>query len=242
MPSVKSSSIVVVEDSSTVMTPSLPTLSNASAISAADRGVLGGDRGDVRDVVLAVDVAGGLEQRVADGVHGLVDAALEAGRRGAGGHVAQALLDHGLGEHGRGRRAVTGDVVGLGRDLLGELGAEVLVRVVQLDLAGDGHAVVGDGGGAPRLADDHVAALRAEGHLDGVGERVDAALERLARVVVELEGLGHVKSGAFRRRIAVRDRPGRHRKAGPAGAVAVRAQSPADVTSRRSRGRRARRG
>src|SRR3954466_7044802 len=32
MPSVKSSSIAVVEDSSTVMTPSLPTLSNASAI------------------------------------------------------------------------------------------------------------------------------------------------------------------------------------------------------------------
>src|SRR4051794_28759768 len=34
MPSVKSSSIAVVEDSSTVMTPSLPTLSNASAMSS----------------------------------------------------------------------------------------------------------------------------------------------------------------------------------------------------------------
>ena len=108
------------------------------------------------------------------------------------GDVAQALADHRLGQHGRGRRAVTGDVVGLGGDLLGELGAEVLVRVVQLDLLGDRDAVVGDRGGAPLLVDDDVAAPRAERHLDRVGELVDAALERLARRVVELQGLGHL--------------------------------------------------
>jgi hypothetical protein len=100
-------------------------------------------------------------------------------------------VDHGLGEDGRGRGAVTGHVVGLGRDLLGELGAEVLVGVLELDLAGDGHAVVGDGGGAPLLVDDDVAALRAERHLDRVSERVDATLERLAGVVVEFQRLGH---------------------------------------------------
>src|SRR6476659_647315 len=158
---------------------------------ATEGGVLGRERGDGGDLVLAVDLAGVLEEAVVDCGDSLVHAALERGRSGTGGDVAQALLDHGLGEHGRGRRAVTGDVVGLGRDLLGELGAEVLVGVLELDLAGDGHAVVRDRGGAPLLVDDDVAALRAERHLDGVGERVDAALERLAGGVVELQLLGH---------------------------------------------------
>src|SRR5699024_11893972 len=35
-------------------------------------------------------------------------------------------------------------------DFLGQLDAEVLVRVVDLDLTGDGHTVVRDRGGAPR--------------------------------------------------------------------------------------------
>jgi hypothetical protein len=100
-------------------------------------------------------------------------------------------VHHRLGEDGRGGRAVTGDVVGLGGDLLGELGAEVLVGVLELDLAGDGHAVVRDGRRTPLLVDDDVAALGAERHLHGVREGVDAALERLAGGVVELQFLGH---------------------------------------------------
>ena len=132
-----------------------------------------------------------LQQRVADGLGGLVHAALEGHRVGAGGDGAEALVDHRLGQHGRGGGAVTGDVVGLGGDLLGQLRAEVLERVVELDLAGDGDAVVGDRGGAPLLVEDDVAALGAERHLDGVGERVDAALERAAGVLVELQDLRH---------------------------------------------------
>ena len=157
----------------------------------ADRAVLGRDGGDVGDVVLAVDLAGHREQLLADRVDSRVDAALEAGRRSAGRDVAQALVHQGLGQDGRGGGAVTGDVVGLGGDLFGELGAEVLVGVVELDLTGDGHAVVGDRGGSPRLADDDVAALGAERHLDGVGEGVHAALERATGGVVELQSLGH---------------------------------------------------
>ena len=45
------------------------------------------------------------------------------------------------------------------------------------------------GRGAELLVDDDVAALGAEGHLDRVGELVDAALERRARVHVEMEFL-----------------------------------------------------
>ena len=83
-----------------------------------------------------------------------------------------------LGKHGGGGGSVTSDIVGLGRDFLGELGSEVLVRVVELDIAGHGHAVVGDGRRAPLLVEHDVAALRTEGDLHGVGEGVDAPLER----------------------------------------------------------------
>ena len=181
----------MVLDSSTVMTPSLPTLSIASAMSSPTCGSCAEIAATAAMSALSSTRAGGREQRVVDGLDGRVDALLQGGRVGAGGDVAQALADHRLGEHGGGGGAVTRDVVGLGGDLLGQLRAEVLVRVVELDLTGDGDAVVGDGGGAELLVDDDVAALRAEGHLDGVGERVDAALEGAAGVLVEVQDLRH---------------------------------------------------
>src|SRR5690606_4812249 len=101
----------------------------------------------------------------------------------------EALVDHGLGQHGGGGRTVTGDVVGLGGNFLGQLRAKVLERVVELDLTRDGDTVVGDRGSSPLLVEDDVATLRAERHLDGVGERVDAALESTTSVLVELENL-----------------------------------------------------
>ena len=122
----------------------------------------------------------------------LVDALLQGHRVGAGGDVAQALTHERLGQHGGGGGAVTSDVVGLGGDLLHQLGAHVLERVVELDLPGDGHAVVGDGGGAELLLEHHVAALRAERDLDGVGQLVHAGLEAAAGILVELQDLGHV--------------------------------------------------
>ncbi len=83
-------------------------------------------------------------------------------------------LHHRGGEHRRGRRAVTGDVVGLLGDLLDERGADLLVRILELDLLRDRHAVVGDRGRAPLLVEHDVAALRAERDAYGVGELVHA--------------------------------------------------------------------
>ena len=132
---------------------------------------------------------------VADGVDGgddrRLDALLQRHRVGAGGHVAQALVDHGPGQHGGGGGAVTGDVVGLLGDLLDELGADLLVGVRELDLLGDGDAVVGDRGGAPLLVEHDVATLGAEGHPDRVGQLVHATLEGAPRLLVERDDLGH---------------------------------------------------
>src|SRR6266508_2267355 len=165
----------------------------------ADLGVLGGDGGHRGHLLLALDVAGLVADVLGDRLDGALDAALEAHRVGAGGDVAQPLVDQGLGQLGGGGGAVTGDVVGLGRDLLGELGAEVLVVVLELDLLGDGDAVVGDRGGAPLLVEHHVAALGAEGDADHVGEMVDARLQLAPGVGAEHELLGHVIPSSLKR-------------------------------------------
>ena len=124
-------------------------------------------------------------------VGGQVEALLEQHRVGAGGDVAHALMDDRLGQHGGGGGAVTGDIVGLGGRFLQELRAHVLERVIELDLLGDGHAIVGDGRCAPLLIERHVAALGAEGGLDGVGEDVDTCFQGLPSLGIELDNLGH---------------------------------------------------
>ena len=78
------------------------------------------------------------------------------------GDVLEALGDDRLGEHRGGRGAVAGDVLGLGGGFLEQLRAHVLERVVELDVAGDGHAVMGDGRRAVLLVQRDVAALGAE--------------------------------------------------------------------------------
>src|SRR6185503_21185584 len=125
----------------------------------ADVLVAGGDRRDASDLLLARDLLGLLADVLDDLVDRELDAALEAERVGAGGHVLQALANDRLGEHGRGRRAVTGDVVGRRGDLADELRALVLEDVLDLDLASDGDAVVRDGRGAELLVKNDVTAL-----------------------------------------------------------------------------------
>src|SRR5215470_16338277 len=150
----------------------------------ADRGVPGGDRGRRGNLLLGLHILGQLGELLADPLHRRLDAALERHRVGAGRHVAQALAHERLGQHRGRRRAVTGYVVGLLGYFLDQLGADLLPRVLELDLLGDGHAIVGDRGGSPLLLEHHVAALRAEGDLDDVGKLVHAALEAAPGVLV----------------------------------------------------------
>ena len=163
--------------SSTVMTPSLPTLSMASEIiwpissSAAEMAATWAIC-SLESTSLARSLSESTRGR-----DGGLDALLQGHRVGAGGHVAQALVHHRPRQHGGRRGAVTGDVVGLLGDFLDQLGADLLVRVLEVDLLGDGHAVVGDRGRAPLLLEHDVAALRAERDADGVSELVHARLE-----------------------------------------------------------------
>ena len=125
---------------------------------------------------------------------GRIDADLHLHRVGAGGDVLEALRDDRLGQHRRGRRAVAGDVLGLGRGFLEQLGAHVLEGVVELDVARDRDAVMGDGRGAVLLVQRDVAALGTERRADGIRERVDAALQVRAGFLVVGDELGHLAS------------------------------------------------
>ena len=89
-------------------------------------------------------------------------------------------MDDGLRQQGSGGGAVAGDIVGLGSDFADELRAHVLERILKLDVLGDRHAVIGDQRRAELLAQNNVAALRAQGDLYGIGELVDAGQQGLA--------------------------------------------------------------
>ena len=172
--------------SSTVMTPSLPTFSIASAIRLPISLSLFAEMvptwaisflpAEGTEIVLSCSTTASTA---------LSMPRLQLHRVGAGGDVLEALAEDRLGQHGGGGGAVAGQVAGLGGDFLHHLGAHVLDRVGQLDFLGDGDAVLGDGRGAELLVDDDVAALGAERDLDRLGQVVDALLELGAGLGVE---------------------------------------------------------
>ena len=181
MPSVNSRSMPNVWPSSTLTTPSLPTFSMASAMTSP----ISSSPAEI----VATRAIWSLPETSLDCLPMFSttwSTACSMPRLRPSGLAPAATFfrpwrDDRLGEHGRGRRAVAGDVVGRRGDLADELGALVLEDVLDLDLTSDGHAVVGDRRGAELLVEDHVAALGAERDLDRVGDGVDAGLERLAR-------------------------------------------------------------
>ncbi len=164
----------------------------------ADLRVTRGDRGHLSDGVLAGHRGGRVEQRLRDRVGGLGDARAQRDRVGAGGDVAQTVLDQRLRQHGGGGGAVAGDVVGLGGHRLDQLRTEVLEGILEVDLAGDGHAVVGDRRTAECLGQHHMPAAGAEGDAHCVGELVDAGLHGAACGLVVFDLLAHGVSESFR--------------------------------------------
>ena len=143
------------------------------------------------DLLLGLDLFGRLQQRLGDLLDGLLDAALESERVGACRNVAQTLAHERLGQHGGRGGAVARDVVRLLGDFLDQLSADLFVGVLQVDLLGDGHTIVGDRGGAPLLLEDDVATLGAERHLYRVGEGVEAPLEAATGLFVVRNCLSH---------------------------------------------------
>ena len=133
---------------------------------------------------------------------------------GAGGHVLHAFPDQRLRQQGGGGGAVAGRVVGLGGNFLYQLGAHVLERVLQLDILGDGHAVVGDKGRAEFFIQHHIAALGPQGDFDGIRQLVDPQLQRLAGFFAIYDLLCHNNSLLFKKEKFTLQSPARRFDAG----------------------------
>src|SRR5437667_2088455 len=154
----------------------------------ADFGIaVGGDGADLGDFLVRGDLLGVFHEVGDHGFHSQVDTALQIHRVHAGGNRLGAFTDDRSRQNGRGGGAVAGSVRRLRGDFAHHLRAHVLELVVELDLLGDGDAVLGDAGSAERLVEHDVAALGAERHLDGVGENVDAAQHAVAGINAEFD-------------------------------------------------------
>ena len=190
MPSTMSSSLARDLPSSTVMTPSLPTLPMASAmISPMDSSALAEMAPTWAISRLSEQ---GLEMAFSSAT--AASTALSMPRlRSIGFMPAATALRPSRTMAWASTVAVVvpspATSLGLGGDLLDHLGAHVLEPVLELDLLGHGDAVLGDGGGAVGLLQHHVAALGAQGHLDGVGQDIDAVQDAGTGVIAELNFL-----------------------------------------------------
>ena len=128
------------------MTPSLPTFSIASAMSLPISASPAEIDAVCSDLFLGLNFLCGGEQSLGHSLNSLLNAALEAQRVSASSHVAQALANQCLSQNGSGGGTVTCDVVSLLSNFLDQLSTDLLERLFELDLLGDGDAVVGDGG------------------------------------------------------------------------------------------------
>ena len=148
--------------------------------------IVGGNAGNILDFLYIVVnlLALGLDTLYHAG-NSLVDTALEVHRVGTGGNVLEAYIDDGLCEDGGGGCAVAGLVARLGGNLLHELGAHILERVLEFDFASHGNAILSDVGSAEFLFDDYIASFGTECHFDSVCQSVNAILEFFASLDIE---------------------------------------------------------
>src|SRR5215472_4080171 len=114
MPSTTSSSVSSDLASSTVMTPSLPTLLHGVSNKLADlRITIRRDRSYLCNLLVRRDRLRVLFQILDDRINCEIDAAPKIHRVHAGGNTLCAFLDDRVGEHGCGRGAVTRLIGGL---------------------------------------------------------------------------------------------------------------------------------
>ena len=111
----------------------------------------------MRDFRAALHWLGHLAEVFHNRLNGLINAALDRSWVCASSDVLQALGVDRLGVHGGGGGAVACVLGRLAGNFLHHLCAHVLVGILKLDLLGNSHAVLGDGGSAKGLLKNHHA-------------------------------------------------------------------------------------
>ena len=182
MPSTTSSAVSVVLDSSTVMTPSLPTFSMASATSSPmTRIIMGRDRCHLRLFLALLDRPRQSLNRFDGRLGASVEAALDVYGAGAGDHIAHAIGKYRMCQDGRRAGAIADRLAGLLGGLPQHLRAEILLGILEVELLGDGHAVIADDRHTPFLLDQHGLGFWPQRHPDCIGKLGRAAENFFAR-------------------------------------------------------------
>ena len=167
--------------------------------------MVGRDRSHLSDFRVAGDLRGAFIELGDDRGDGCIDTALQVHGIHPGGIGPAPLAHDRLSEHNSRGGAVTGEIAGLGCNLAQHLGAHVLKPVAELDLLGDGHAILRRARGAKGLFNQHVAALRAQGGLHRLGKHIDASEHLCPRIVREQDLFRcHATSPAYARRQSLR--------------------------------------
>src|SRR4051812_23688144 len=201
MPSTMSSSVSKPVASSTVMTPSLPTLSIACAIISPI------SRSSFAELVPTWAISSLVETFFDTFLMSLTTEATARSmprRKSIGFMPAATALTPSRtmawASTRRGCRAVARLIAGPGGDFLDHLRAHVLEPVAELNLLGDRDAVLGDTRRAVRFVEKDVAPLGAERHLHRIRENVDATKHSVSCVAVKFNFSGcHVANSLVRR-------------------------------------------
>ncbi len=156
-----------------------------------DRLIAGGNGSNTGNVSAAAYLLAVLHNGSHRSVYCLLHSLLHDHGVSAGGHILHTLPHQCLRQQGGGGGAVAGGIVGLGGNLLHQLRAHVLERIVQFNILGNGHAVVGDKRCAVFLVQHHIASLGAQSDLDSIRQLINTRLQRLAGVLAIYNLLCH---------------------------------------------------
>ena len=137
------------------------------------------------DLLLLDNRLGHALQLADNSFDGLVDAPLDVDGVGACCYIFHAVLVDGISEHGCRRGAVASHVGGLGSNFPQELGAHVLIGVLELDLFCYGDAILSDGRGAEFFVNDDIPTPGTECGLHGITQSGDALQDLLSCGIAE---------------------------------------------------------
>ena len=155
---------------------------------ATDVGVVvGRDGGDVSDLISALNGDGLVLESLDDLFDSHLDASAQVHWVHASGDRFAAFLEDGASENGGSGGTVAGLVVGLGGDLLDEVGSDVVEAVAELDVLGDGDTILGDLRHAESSVENDVPPTGTEGDLHSVSEHIAALEHESARISSEFD-------------------------------------------------------
>ena len=159
---------------------------------AADFFIPGGDGSNLGFGSFGHNLLGGFLQCFNNRVNRCFDTFFQDHGIGAGHYVLHAFADHGLGQQGGGGGTVAGYVVGLGGNFFYQLGAHVFKGVFQLNVTGDGHAVINNRRRTEFFLQYHIAAFGAQGNFYRISQCVNAAFQAAAGFFVKQNLFCHI--------------------------------------------------